>query len=148
MPKIFTSKKQKTRELGENIACIYLKKQGFKIIERNYGQKWGEIDIIAIKEDRIYFIEVKSVTRVTKQTNHRLKIITNSLQQNVTHETAHQPEENVHPLKLRKIYRTLETYLMDRQVPENVDWQVDLICVYLYPAQKQASIKRIENIVG
>lgn len=37
----------KIGNLGENIACNFLEKKGFKIIERNYRKKWGEIDIIA-----------------------------------------------------------------------------------------------------
>ena len=48
MPKVFTSKSQKKKgEYGENIAVNYLIGKGFKIIERNYGTRDGEIDIIA-----------------------------------------------------------------------------------------------------
>ena len=46
MPKVFTSKTQKRGETGENIAVFYLERQGFKIIDRNYTVKAGEIDII------------------------------------------------------------------------------------------------------
>ena len=45
---------------GEIIATNYLKKKKYKIIETNYTNKIGEIDIIAKKEDEIVFIEVKS----------------------------------------------------------------------------------------
>lgn len=48
---------------GENAACRYLKRSGYKIIERNYKTRFGEVDIIAQKEDTIAFIEVK--TRLT-----------------------------------------------------------------------------------
>lgn len=37
-----------------------LKKQGFSILTRNYRQKTGEIDIIALKDGVTYFIEVKA----------------------------------------------------------------------------------------
>ncbi len=60
MPKVFTSEKQKIGELGENIAVKFLTKKGFFISERNYTKKWGEIDIIAEKNNKLYFIEVKS----------------------------------------------------------------------------------------
>lgn len=45
---------------GEDLAAGFLKKSGYKILERNW--KWGknEIDIIAEKDDRIVFIEVKT----------------------------------------------------------------------------------------
>ena len=52
-------------EIGENIAVRFLVKHNFSILERNYTKKWGEIDIIAEKSSKLYFIEVKSVTRET-----------------------------------------------------------------------------------
>lgn len=48
---------------GENAACRYLKKRGYKIIERNFKNPFGEIDIIAAKDGVTAFIEVK--TRLT-----------------------------------------------------------------------------------
>lgn len=45
---------------GEEIACQYLKKQGYKIIERNYRIRGGEIDIIARDGETLVFIEVKT----------------------------------------------------------------------------------------
>ena len=57
MPKIFTSQKQKTGEIGENVASKFLVKRGFTILERNYTKKWGEIDIVAQKDNKIYFIK-------------------------------------------------------------------------------------------
>jgi len=59
MPKVFTSESQKTGEIGENIAVKFLVKHGFSILGRNYTKKWGEIDIIAEKKGKIYFVEVK-----------------------------------------------------------------------------------------
>ena len=46
--------------IGEAIAEAYLKKHGYKILERNYRLKIGEIDLIAEKDNGISFIEVKS----------------------------------------------------------------------------------------
>jgi len=51
-----------TAKLGEDKACEYLKKLGFKILERNYRKTYGEIDIIAIEKDVLSFIEVKTRT--------------------------------------------------------------------------------------
>lgn len=51
---------QKLGKEGEKIARSYLKKNGWKILEKNYKTPFGEIDIIAKKEDVIAFIEVKT----------------------------------------------------------------------------------------
>ncbi len=44
---------------GEDLACEYLKRQGYKILERNFRSKLGEIDIIAKEKDTLVFVEVK-----------------------------------------------------------------------------------------
>ncbi len=46
--------------IGEDFAAKYLEKNGYKILERNYATKMGEIDIIAQKDRIIAFVEVKS----------------------------------------------------------------------------------------
>jgi putative endonuclease len=45
---------------GESIAVRHLKKNGYKILEKNYRTKLGEIDIIAKDKDTIVFVEVKA----------------------------------------------------------------------------------------
>ena len=47
-------------QIGENLACGYLKKQGYKSLKQNYTNKIGEIDIIATKDGCIIFVEVKN----------------------------------------------------------------------------------------
>lgn len=47
---------------GERKAARYLKKNGYKILERNYRCPAGEIDIIAEKDEVIAFVEVKTRT--------------------------------------------------------------------------------------
>lgn len=44
---------------GEDIACAYLKKEGYEILERNFITKAGEIDIVAVAEGYLIFVEVK-----------------------------------------------------------------------------------------
>jgi putative endonuclease len=135
MPKVFTSKTQKTGEIGENIAVRFLMKHNFIILDRNYTKKWGEIDVIAEKNGKIHFIEVKSISKPS------LDI--------VTHETLDQyhPEDNMHPWKLKRLSRTIQTYLISEKISENKDWQFNLMVVFMDLKNKKAKIKIIEDII-
>ncbi|MCM8788737.1 MAG: YraN family protein [Candidatus Omnitrophica bacterium] len=53
------NKKEKGLE-GEEIAARFLKANGYRILERNYRTKYGEIDIVAQKKKGIIFVEVKT----------------------------------------------------------------------------------------
>ena len=46
--------------LAEDKASSFLEENGFYIVERNFYSRFGEIDIIASKDDVLHFIEVKS----------------------------------------------------------------------------------------
>ncbi len=130
--KIFTSNSQKIGLLGEDIACKFLMKHGFSVLERNYTKKWGEIDIIAEKKGKRYFIEVKSKS-VDSLTS-------------VTHETENGPEDNMHPWKLKRLRRVVETYLISKRLG-SVGWQFDLLVVYLDIENRKARVKVVENII-
>jgi putative endonuclease len=45
---------------GEEVAVNFLKKQGYKILEKNFRCKCGEIDIIALQKKTVVFVEVKT----------------------------------------------------------------------------------------
>lgn len=47
-------------KLAEDFASKFLVQNGYKIIERNFRSKFGEIDIIAVKGDYLVFVEVKA----------------------------------------------------------------------------------------
>ncbi|MFA5840909.1 MAG: YraN family protein [Candidatus Paceibacterota bacterium] len=132
MPKVFTSNTQKTGEIGENIAAKFLMKHGFSILDRNYTKKWGEIDIVAEKACRLYFIEVKSVSRETLS-NETLN--------------SYRPEDNMHPWKLKRLSRTIQTYLLSEKVSDEKEWQVDLLVVFLDTKNKKAKIKVVSDII-
>lgn len=49
-----------TGNKGETLAVEYLQMKGYKILQRNYRSKWGEIDIIAKADKVVVFVEVKT----------------------------------------------------------------------------------------
>lgn len=51
---------QKFGRLGESLAIAHLKKNGYQILDRNYRNCFGEIDVIARQGETIVFVEVKS----------------------------------------------------------------------------------------
>jgi len=136
MPKIFTSKSQKKGKLGEDIAERFLMKHNFIILDRNVTKKWGEIDIIAEKDNILHFIEVKSVsfdfTIIEGASRYKQYI---------------RPEENMTFHKIKKMKRTIDGYLSFSNVPRETKWQVDLFCVYLDDINKKAQVKPMWNII-
>lgn len=46
--------------IGETYTVKYLKKHGYKILERNYLKRYGEIDIVAENKEYLVFVEVKT----------------------------------------------------------------------------------------
>ena len=54
------NKPQKFGAKSEDLAAWYLKQNGYKILEQNYRNRMGEIDIIAREKKTIVFVEVKS----------------------------------------------------------------------------------------
>ena len=141
MPKVFTSETQKIGEIGENIAVKFLVKHGFSILDRNYTKKWGEIDIIAEKANKLYFIEVKSVSRETLNT-----FIPKSYDDS-DERYQHRPEDNMHPWKLKRMSRTIQTYLLSKNVSDDKEWQVDLLVVYLCQKERKARVKVVSDII-
>ena len=130
MPKVFTSKSQQIGEVGEHIATQYLINKGFKILERNYTKKCGELDIVAKKGSIVHFIEVKSQT------------IGEEAIRNIDR---YKPEDNMHYWKIQRLRKTIQLYLSERRV--HSEWQFDLITVYLNPISKQAKVGYMDNII-
>lgn len=136
--KNFTSNTQKIGELGEDVACKYLIKKGFLILERNYTKKWGEIDIIAQKENILYFIEVKS------KSVSSLDFISQKFEEHGSE--IGRPEDNMHPWKLKRLSRVIQTYLIHNHIG-NRTWQFDLLVVYLDLELRRARVRKIDNII-
>ena len=123
------TEKRKLGDIGENIACEFLKKHSFEIIERNYLRKWGEIDIIAEKGNIVRFIEVKSVSRDTLP--------------DISREMDYRPEELVDLRKLRKLARTASLYMEEKD--DDREYQIDVIGVIMSATSRTARCRMIEQ---
>lgn len=129
------AKHNETGKIGEDIVSKFVENKGFIIIERNYRQKWGELDIIAKKDKKIHFIEVKTVSR---------KSFGGHFEQEINN---YRPEDNMHPWKIKRLQRTIQTYLLQKKVYKEPEWQFDLACVFLDQEKRVAKIKLMQNIV-
>ena len=92
---------------GEEKACDYLKKQGYRILEQNFRCKVGEVDIIAQDGEYLVFVEVK----YRKNNRHGL------------------PQEAVTFSKQKKISATAGYYIMTHHMKENVSVRFDVVSV-------------------
>ena len=120
---------------GEEIASKYLEKKGFTIQDRNYRKKWGEIDIVAFKDKVLHFVEVKTVSR---------RSFGGHFEQEVNN---FRPEDNMHPWKLKRLTRAIQTYLLEKYPRIEPEWQFDLVCVFLDMERRVAKVKLVENLV-
>jgi len=117
--------------IGESVAVQFLERKGFTIIERNYRKPWGEIDIIAEKRGIVRFVEVKTLSR------ENISDVTREI-------SDYRPEEQVHPLKLRKIARTAEMYMNAKN--DSREYQIDVVGVFLNVNTRKARCRLFEQV--
>lgn len=122
-------------EKGEQIASNFLSKKGFEVITRNYRKKWGEIDIVAIKDSKVHFVEVKTVSR---------RSFGGHFEQEINN---YKPEDNMHPWKIKRLSRAIQTFLLEKYKEKEPEWQLDLCCVFLDMERRVAKVRVIQNII-
>ncbi len=89
---------------SENLATLFLEQESYIIIERNYfARKLGEIDIIAMKDEILHFIEVKSG------------------------KADFDPVYNVTPAKLRKVINSAQYYLKSKNL--DLSFSIDALII-------------------
>lgn len=108
---------------GESIALAYLEVRGFRLVERNWNCRLGEIDLIVEREGETRFIEVK-------------------LRRSMTYGY---PEASITGLKLRHLGRAIECW-MNAQTNPPRRYQVDAVAILAIPSQ-QPAIEWIEGIM-
>lgn len=112
---------------GEQIAVNFLIAKKYRIIDRNFREKFGEIDIIA-KDDRgvLVFVEVKALN---VRVGDNLK-----------------PEDNLTVAKYFKLKKICEYYanLKKELVDEKLGWRIDLIALTI--SGENCHLKHYKNI--
>ncbi len=108
---------------GEDITVDFLKKHGFFIFKRNYQCRFGEIDIIAEKDDLLLFVEVKT----------RFEDFLVS------------PEEAVDKFKQKRIKHTARDFISKLQRDYKYRFDVSAITVRVENSEYKFSLNYIKN---
>lgn len=107
------SHKMQIGKLGENIATKYLRDKGWKIHQRNFKARYGEIDIVAQDTEILIFVEVK--TRIGNAYGT--------------------PEDAVTPRKLQEVVQTAQYFkMLHPNLPDSL--RIDVIGIVLDPETK------------
>lgn len=90
------TEKRRRGDFGENLCCQFLLKNGYQILERNYLKTYGEVDVIALKDKVVSFVEVK--TRKNSDFGY--------------------PSEFVNVSKQKRIIRASEAYILENNLDD------------------------------
>ncbi|MBI1919332.1 YraN family protein [Candidatus Microgenomates bacterium] len=116
---------KETGKKGEDLAVDYLRRHGYKIIERNFQKGYGEIDIVAQEGDTLVFVEVK--TRKSSRFGSPLEAIT--------------------PWKIKALIRSCQFYKsLHAELPESL--RLDVVSVLIFPGGGVERIELVKNITG
>ena len=118
--------------LGEAIAAEYLKRRGFSIVDKNVARKTGELDLIAREGELLHFVEVKSV-------------LADEFPDEKYARDDYDPSLNLHESKIRKVSRTAEWYVLEKNWTG--EWQVDGCLVWLRRRDGRARVRYLPQIV-
>lgn len=116
---------QKIGALGEKIAANFLLENHYIIIIKNYRTKLGEIDIVAKKDNKVLFVEVKTRIGIDKG----------------------MPWEAVTYSKIKRMQRSAQYFLLKNNY-KDCKLSLDVIAVILNPDRTMQSIKHYENITN
>lgn len=106
--------------LGENLAAEALKSKGYEILERNFNNRFGEIDIIARDKNVLVFVEVKA----KKGADFGM------------------PEEMINAYKLKKVQKMAEVYMNGKTIP----CRIDVVAIILSETNELQSLNHYESV--
>lgn len=115
--------KKRLGKIGEDLACEYVLHHNYSLIERNFQKRYGELDIIAVKDNTLVVVEVK--TRIGRMFGL--------------------PEEAVTPRKIAEVKQTAAYYkLLHPELPESM--RIDVIAIELDVDESVKEFRHIENV--
>ncbi|MBI5071405.1 YraN family protein [Candidatus Falkowbacteria bacterium] len=117
--------RQDLGQLGEKLACDFLRKNGYQIIDQNYRTRGGEIDIVAKDCEMIVFVEVK--TRVSTAFGY--------------------PEEAIDGRKQHKLAMTAECYLSSHNLYDS-DYRIDAVGIEMERDGRLIDLRHEKDVVG
>ncbi len=117
--------KQRLGKLGEDLASTFLIKHGYRILVRNFRLRYGELDIVCIKNAVLVFVEVK--TRIGRAYGS--------------------PEEAVTPRKLEEVIQTSQFYAQSHPALPKLQ-RIDVIAIELDEHEQVVRLEHIENVTG
>ena len=109
---------------GESVAEGYLRRQGYRIVARNWRCARGELDLVAQEGGDWVFIEVRTRRQGPGGT----------------------PEESVTPAKQRRLLRLARLFLQENDL-EDVPWRVDIVAVEVDRSGRPARISLLRGAV-
>lgn len=112
--------RQRLGRQGEQIAAIYLERQGYVIMEHNWRCPLGEVDIVAREGDCLVFVEVRAWRPGQYGT----------------------PEASITPRKQAKMLEVAQSYLQAAGL-DDANWRIDVIAIDL---DGNARVKRLNHI--
>lgn len=120
-----TERRHSVGAIGEELAASHFCRRGFRIVERNFRTRWGELDLVACAPGLLVFCEVKT------------RIVTRG---------GRSPFESIHPHKRRQVRRIAGIWLAQRpDRPRVRDLRFDAIGVTL---GHDGSLVRLEHLEG
>lgn len=119
------NQKQTLGKIGEDAAVTFLLSHGYRILQRNFRARYGEIDILCEKHHVLIAVEVK--TRSTDEFGI--------------------PEESVTPRKLQEIQTALEYYCVVHSL-ETIPLQIDVVAIETNTQGNIKTIRHHENVTG
>lgn len=122
-----------TGEIGEKLAADYLKKQGYKVLSRNFRTKFGELDIICKKGRVLVFVEVKA-------------IMIGDLRFAISHLLFFSPEQHFTKQKITRLKRAIEIFLIKNKLSSETEQRLDLIALELDVNSKLKDLRHYENV--